>query len=70
MNSLEEIIRCWKQFDWEEKLKQVLGKKVKLVEERIECLKNTREKTSIWKLVLTDGKEHLSRSCLKYTNCH
>lgn len=58
MNSLEEIISSWKQYAWEEKLKQVLGNKVKLVEERIECLKNSREKTSIWKLVLTDGKDH------------
>ncbi|MEH7308221.1 phosphotransferase [Neobacillus drentensis] len=57
MNSLEEIIRCWKQFDWEKKLNNVLGKKVKLVEERIECLKNSREKTSIWKLVLSDGQD-------------
>ena len=57
MNSLEEIIKCWKQFDWEKKLGNVLGKKVNLVEESIECLKNTREKTSIWKMVLSDGKE-------------
>jgi thiamine kinase-like enzyme len=56
LNSLEEVVSCWKKFNWEKKLKTVIGKKVKLVEESIECLKNTREKTSIWKLVLTDGK--------------
>jgi thiamine kinase-like enzyme len=59
LNSIEEILSRWKQFDWEKKLKNVLGKKVKLVEERIECLKNSREKTSIWKLVLTDGTEFI-----------
>jgi hypothetical protein len=58
LNSLEEIISNWKQFKWEEKLQNVIGKKVKLVDKSIECLKNSREKTSIWKLVLTDGKEN------------
>ncbi|MEH7076916.1 phosphotransferase [Neobacillus drentensis] len=57
MNSLEDIISCWKQFNWEEKLSNGLNKKVKLLEEKIECLKNTREKTSIWKLVLSDGQD-------------
>ncbi|MEH7083276.1 phosphotransferase [Neobacillus drentensis] len=59
MNSLEDIISSWKKFDWEEKLSNVLNKKVKLLEERIECLKNTREKTSIWKLILSDGQDFL-----------
>ncbi|MBE1553893.1 phosphotransferase [Sporosarcina limicola] len=53
MSSNDEIIRQWRHFGWNDKFKNVLGKNVKLVEKKIECLKNSREKTSIWKLLVT-----------------
>ncbi len=57
LSSNDEIIRQWKHFGWNEKIQIVLGKKIELVETQIECLKNSREKTSIWKLMITDGVE-------------
>ncbi|WP_432353149.1 phosphotransferase [Sporosarcina sp. A2] len=57
MSSKDEIVRQWKYFGWSEKLDTVLGSESHLLEGEIECLKNSREKTSIWKLMITDGKE-------------
>ena len=56
LSSKKEIIKKWKRFDWGKRFDEVLGENVKLIEDQIECLKNSREKTSIWKLMLTDGK--------------
>ena len=57
VSSQDEIIRQWRHFNWNDELKKVLGQNVELVERQIECLKNSREKTSIWKLMITDGVE-------------
>lgn len=51
----DEIIQQWRHFGWSKKLNMVLGKNIKLQESQIECLKNSRKKTSIWKLMVTDG---------------
>lgn len=59
LSSKDEIIRQWRHFSWNDELKKVLGKNVELVETQVECLKNSREKTSIWKLVVTDGMESI-----------
>ena len=40
-------------------LKMFSVKIVELVEKQMECLKNSREKTSIWKFMITDGVETL-----------
>jgi hypothetical protein len=57
LSSKEEIVSRWEHFGWEDPLSKVLGKAVKLVEDKIECPKNSRKKTSIRKLVITDGIE-------------
>ena len=59
MSSQNEIIQLWRHFNWNDQFEKVLGKKVKLVEKQVECLKNSREKTSIWKFMITDGVETL-----------
>ncbi|TQR18681.1 phosphotransferase [Psychrobacillus vulpis] len=57
MSSKDEIVKQWNHFKWKDKFKKVLGKKVELLENEIECLKSSREKTSIWKIMMTDGIE-------------
>jgi thiamine kinase-like enzyme len=57
LSSKAEIIRQWRHFGWKDKFKKILGKNVTLLDNQIECLKNSREKTSIWKLMITDGME-------------
>lgn len=59
LSSKEEIIRQWRDFGWQDKFEKVLGINVELVEKQVECLKNSREKTSIWKLMVTNGVETL-----------
>ncbi|MGG1678046.1 phosphotransferase [Neobacillus sp. NRS-1170] len=59
MNSKDEIISQWPRFGWDKELSKALGKPVKLAKDQIENLKNSREKTSIWKLVMTDGRESI-----------
>lgn len=54
LSNNNEIIKQWRLFDWKDKFVDVLGKDVELVGSQIECLKNSREKTSIWKLVITN----------------
>ncbi|MBS4211018.1 phosphotransferase [Neobacillus rhizophilus] len=55
MTSKKEINSQWKHYGWEEKFAGVLQKPVTLSE--IECLKNSRDKTSVWKLTLNSGSE-------------
>lgn len=57
LNNLKEIVRHWKYANWDKKLSKVFSKPVHLIQDQIEVLKNSREKTSIWKLVMTDGTE-------------
>lgn len=57
MSSKKEILKQWKHFSWRDNFKELLGKEVELMEDHIECLKNSREKTSVWKLLITDGIE-------------
>ena len=59
MSNQKEIIKQWKKFGWQKKTKEIFGKKMKLVETQIECLKNSREKTSIWKLYISDQVESI-----------
>ena len=59
LSSNEEIIKKWKQFSWGEKAREIFGKKVKLAEDRIGCLKNTRRASSIWKIELKSGTEFI-----------
>lgn len=59
LSNSEEIINKWKQFSWEEKAKQVFGKNVSLAADSIECLKNTRRTSSIWKLEMKNGTEFM-----------
>lgn len=59
LSSTDEIIRQWRHFGWHEKFRDVLGQNSKLVEKQIVCLKNSREKTTIWQLMITDGIEVL-----------
>ena len=59
MISTDEIIKQWQYFGWKEKFEDVLGKNVELVDDQIVCLKNSRERTSIWKLIITNGVESL-----------
>lgn len=59
LSSTDEIIRQWRHFGWHEKFRDVLGPNSKLVEKQIVCLKNSREKTTIWQLMITDGIEVL-----------
>lgn len=54
LSSSNEIIKQWRLFDWKDKFIDILGKNVELVDGQIECLKNSREKTSIWKLIITN----------------
>ena len=56
LSSEKEIVKKWKRFDWGKRFDKVLGENVTLLEDQIECLKSSREKTSIWKLMITDGK--------------
>ncbi|WHY94675.1 aminoglycoside phosphotransferase family protein [Neobacillus cucumis] len=58
MNHLEEIVSHWQHLNWDKKLSKAFGKSVHLIGDQIEVLKNSREKTSIWKLVMTDGSEY------------
>ena len=58
MNNLEEVVSHWQHVNWDKKLSKAFGKSVHLVQDQIEVLKNSREKTSIWKLVMMDGTEH------------
>lgn len=55
LSSKEEVIQQWRRFGWENRFKMAFGKPVKLLEKEVECLKNSRERTSIWKLMITDG---------------
>jgi hypothetical protein len=55
LSSQEEILKLWNQFGWKKKFEFFSNHEVSLSEDKIECLKNSREKTSIWKLILTDG---------------
>lgn len=57
LSSTGVIIRQWSRFGWNDKLKEIFGDHFELVETEIECLKNSREKTSIWKLMITNGME-------------
>lgn len=57
LSSKDEIIRQWRYFSWNDKFKKILGKNIRLVEGQVKCLKNSREKTSIWQLMVTDGVE-------------
>ncbi len=59
MSSIEEILQQWQYFNWDDKCSNVLGKTFQLVDGKIECLKNTRKKTSIWTLSVTDGNEFI-----------
>lgn len=54
LSSSNEIIKQWRLFDWKDKFIDILDKNVELVDGQIECLKNSREKTSIWKLIITN----------------
>ena len=58
LNNLEEIVSHWQHVNWDKKLSKAFGKSVHLIQDRIEVLKNSREKTSIWRLAMTDGIEH------------
>ena len=55
MSNKDEIIRLWRRLGWNDKFEMLLGKDVELVEKQIECLKDSRKKTSIWRLMITDG---------------
>lgn len=59
LSSNDEIIRQWQHFSWKDRFEDVLGKNVELVDTQIKCLKNSREKTSIWKLMITDKVESI-----------
>lgn len=59
LSSKKEIVSRWGDFGLKDKFKDVLGNEAKLAEDKIECLKNSREKTSIWKLVITHGIEFI-----------
>ncbi|MDQ6598217.1 aminoglycoside phosphotransferase family protein [Bacillus salipaludis] len=59
MNHIEEVVLHWQQFKWDKKLSKAFGKSVYLIHDQIENLKNSREKTSIWKLVMTDGSKYI-----------
>ncbi|BAU28302.1 phosphotransferase family enzyme [Aneurinibacillus soli] len=59
LSSKEEILNNWQKFRWGDKLTSVFGNTVTLVDHQIETLKDSRKKTSIWKLVVTDGIESI-----------
>ena len=54
MSSTNEIVKKWKHYGWKNKFEDILGKHVELMETNIKCLKDSREKTSIWKLMITN----------------
>ena len=59
LNSLEEIIRHWKQYDWEKNLKKSLVKTVELVEEQNRSVLKIHVKRQVFgSWFMTDGKEH------------
>lgn len=57
MSNAKEIVKQWKQYGWENKFEDNLGKHVELMETHIKCLKDSREKTSIWQLMITNHIE-------------
>ncbi|MGJ7923304.1 aminoglycoside phosphotransferase family protein [Neobacillus sp. LXY-4] len=59
MSSKQEILRQWQHFRWGEKFRGILGNKVKLVEDKIVCLKSSRKSTSLWSLVITNGLDFI-----------
>ncbi|MDN4609012.1 phosphotransferase [Sporosarcina highlanderae] len=55
----EKIRKQWKRYDFGGKIGKVFGKEIKLMDSEIVCLKNSREKTSIWRIMVTDGSEQI-----------
>lgn len=56
MSSKRKILNIWKKNDWGKTFTRATGKQgTLLTEEDIECIKNSREKSSIWKLNLLAG---------------
>ena len=47
----------WKRYNFDRKIGKALGKNVKLLDSEIVCLKNSREKSSIWKVMLYEKIE-------------
>lgn len=57
LSTKEEIVSQWDHYKWGKKLEPVFGKNILIKEETIECLKNSREKTSIWKITISNQTE-------------
>jgi thiamine kinase-like enzyme len=57
--TIEEMISHWQRNKWNKKLTKRFGRKVQLLEDKIDCLKNSRERSSIWKVFVTDGVEQI-----------
>ncbi|HEX6593201.1 MAG TPA: aminoglycoside phosphotransferase family protein [Bacillota bacterium] len=59
MSNPQEISTRWQQNDWKDMFKHVLGKQVELIDGQIKCLKSSRKRTSVWKLMITNHIQSL-----------
>ncbi len=59
MSSQQEIVTQWQQNGWKDMFTHVLGQHVELIDDDIQCLKASRKRTSVWKLMITNHIQSL-----------